>query len=281
MDFIFNELCLGDVALDIHSGRAWMNNLLQVCKQGREYGMSRLAIRHDFYEQNLAKNYCVRNWLNDPTISRTYKDLLMSIVRHPYIKEGDTLIEDRFIISSYGFLNEEKETSAEGLVVAYLYKTIAVSLCSAEKWNTHEIGIRFPEADKEDQNIKVRHASQTNHIEQHKDWITSRVGVKLTVTDLQKQQKEISLRDDHGKDLLMNFSKKLVRSPYIVKVINSLPFNPRDNNFVKYCYPDGKVELVLVNTDKGLGLIVQTTGTNLAETEAISEILKEEFQNEY
>lgn len=280
MDFIFNELCLGDAALDIHSGRAGMKTLLQVCKLGREYGMARLAIRYDFYEQYLAENYCVRNWLDDPTISRTYKDLLLGIVKYPYIEEGDTLIEDRFI-SSYCFLNEEKDISAEGLAVAYLYQTIAVSLGSAEKWNTHLIDIRFSETDNEDQSIKVRHASQTNHIEQHKDWIISRVGVKLVVTDLQIRQKEICLRDDHGKDLLMKFSKKLVRSPYIVRVINSLPFNPHDNDFVKSCYPDGKVELVLVNTDKGYGLIVQTTGTTLVETEAIAEILREEFHDEY
>jgi len=280
MDFIFNELCFGNVANDIHSGKTSINNLLQVCKKGREYGMSRLAIRPDFYEQYLAENYCVRDWLSDPAITRTHKDLLLGIIRHPYIEEGDTSIEERFI-SSYGFLNEEKETSVEGLAVAYLYKTIAVSLCSSEKWNSHEIDIRFSEADSEDQNIKVRHASHIYHIEQHKDWIISRVGVKLAVTDMQIQQKAISLRDDHGKDLLLKFSKKLIRSPYVTRVINSLPFNPHDNDFIKSCYPDGRIELVLIGTDQGLGLVIQTTGTTLLETEAIAEILREEFNNEY
>ncbi|KAA8478216.1 hypothetical protein BDE36_2520 [Arcticibacter tournemirensis] len=280
MDFIFNELCFGNVATDIHAGKKGINNLLQVCKKGRESGMSRLAIRTDFYEQYLAENYCVRDWLSDPSVTRTYKDLLLSIVRHPYIEDGDTSTEERFI-SSYGFLNEEKNTSVEGLAVAYLYKTIAVSLCSAEKWNSHEIDIRFSEADSEDQNIKVRHASQISHIEQHKDWIISRLGIKLAVTDLQIQQKAISLRDDHGKDLLLKFSKKLIRSPYVTRVINSLPFNPHNNDFVKSCYPDGRVELVLTGTDQGLGLVIQTTGTTLLETEAVAAILREEFNNEY
>lgn len=280
MDFIFNELSFDNVATDIHSGKTGINNLLQVCKKGREHGMSRLAIRPDFYEQYLAENYLVRDWLSDPTITRTYKDLLLGIIRHPYIQEGDTSIEERFI-TSYGILNEERSSPVEGLAVAYLYKTIAVSLFSAEKWNFHEIGIRFSEADNEYQDIKVKHASLINHIEQHRDWIISRVGVKLAVTDLQVQQKAISLRHDHGKDLLLKFSKKLIRSPYVTRVINSLPFNPQDKNFVKSCYPDGRIELVLIRTDQGLGITIKTTGTTLLETEAIAAILREEFNNEY
>lgn len=280
MDFIFNELCFGNVATNIHSGKAGINNLLQVCKKGREYGMSRLATRPDFRRQYLAENYCVEDWLSDISITKTYKDLLLSIIRQPYIEDGDASIEDRFIASN-GFLNDERETSVEGLAVAYLYKTIAISICSAEKWKSHEINIKFLETGSEDQTIKVRHASQISHIEHHKDWISSRLGVKLAVTDLQMQQKGISLRDDHGKDLLLKFSKKLIRSPYVTGVINSLPFNPHDNDFVKSCYPDGRVELVLTRTDQGLGLVIQTTGTTLLETEAVAAILREEFNNEY
>jgi hypothetical protein len=280
MDFIFNELCFGNVALDIHSGKAGMSNLLLVCKHGRELGMSRLAIRTDFHEQYLAENYRVRDWLSDPDITKTFKDLLLGIIKHPYIQDEDASIQERFI-SSYGFMNEEKETPVEGLAVAYLYKTIAVSLYSSEKWNTHEIDIIISEENNEDQNIKVRHASLTTHIQHHRDWIISRVGMILSITEQHILEKEINLRDDHGKDLLLKFSKKLVRSPYIIKIINSLPFNPHDNHFVKACYSDGKVEVVLVNTDQGLGLVLQTTGTTLGETKAIAKILREEFQNEY
>ena len=75
----------------------------------------------------------------------------------------------------------------------------------------------------------------------------------------------------------MAFAKKLVVSKYIVSVINSLPFNPRAINLIKEIYPDGKIELVLYWEDKGIGLIVQTTGKNYRETEEIARILKDEF----
>jgi hypothetical protein len=280
MDFIFNELCFQNTFPETHSAKLSMQNLLQVCKEGRELGMRRLAIRPDFYEQLLLLGYSINDWLNDKTVSRVFKDLLLSIVRQPYIDDSDIVIQERFI-SSYAFLNDEKLSEVEGLAIAYLYQTIAISLYSSDDWRVHEISLKFSEFGFEDQVVKVNHASQSDNFEHHKDWIASRIGIKLSVTAFPVIEKEISLRDDHGKNVLLSFSKKLVRSPYVNKVINSLPFNPHDNDFIKRCYEDGKIELVLVRSDQGLGIIVQTTGRNLAETNAIAAILCEEFQNEY
>jgi hypothetical protein len=280
MDFIFNELCFRNACPNIHSGKLSMINLLQVCKQGRELGMLRLAVRHDFYVQFLLAGYSINNWLNDQTVNKVLKDLLLSIVRQPYINNSDTLIEERFI-SSYAFLVDGETSAVEGLAIAYLYKTIAISLYSSEEWNVHEIDLKFSETGYDDQIVKVNHASQTTHVEQHKDWIVSNIGIKLPITKLHFSEKEINLRDDHGKNLLLGFSKKLIRSQFVTKVINSLPFNPHDKYFVRHCYKDGKIEIVLVRSDQGYGIIIQTTGRDLTETKAIAEVLNEEFHNEY
>lgn len=95
--------------------------------------------------------------------------------------------------------------------------------------------------------------------------------------DTNPERKTISLRDDHGKDVLHKFSKKICRSPYVKKVVNSLPFNPRRTNPVLNTTKDGLVEFVLTWTDKGLGLCIQTTGRNLAETNSIALHLQEKF----
>ena len=91
------------------------------------------------------------------------------------------------------------------------------------------------------------------------------------------ENKPISLRHDHGKDKLLTFSQRLVQSPYITKVINSLPFNPHQNHPIRRTYPDGKIELVLTWTDAGLGVCLQTTGRNLAETNTIAIYLTQKF----
>lgn len=95
--------------------------------------------------------------------------------------------------------------------------------------------------------------------------------------DTDPERKSISLRDDHGKDILQKFSRKICRSPYVKKIINSLPFNPKQTNPILNTTRDGIVEFVLTWTDAGLGLCIQTTGRNKAETNSIALHLKENF----
>jgi hypothetical protein len=280
MDLIFNELSFRDFFPDVHSSKMAMENLLQVCRRAAEFGINKLAIRPDFYQQLLTDQYNILGWLADSTVSRIYKDLLQSIVRYPYIDDKDTTIEDRFIQSNACLIDDENVT-AEGLAIAYLYNTIGISLYSAERWNRKEFDLKFIEENAPDHLVKVKHASQVSHVESHKDWLASRIGVKLITTDRPFSEKPIKLRDDHGKDILLKFCIKLVRSPYLIGVINSIQFNSYDHHFIKNSYPDGKIEIVLVRTDEGFGVVVQTTGRNLAETQTIAKLLMEEFHDKY
>ena len=90
-------------------------------------------------------------------------------------------------------------------------------------------------------------------------------------------RKQISLRDDHGKDILQAFCDRLCRSPYVVRIINSLPFNPRQRNPIKKCTEDGLIDFVLTWTDPGLGLCIKTTGKNKIETNTIAIHLQDKY----
>jgi putative CRISPR-associated protein (TIGR02619 family) len=90
-------------------------------------------------------------------------------------------------------------------------------------------------------------------------------------------QKKIDLRDDHGKDKLKAFSKKLCQSPYVKEIVNSLPFNPHLTSPIRRTYSDGKIEFVLNWTDPGYGVCVQSTGRNQAETNSIALHLAQRF----
>jgi putative CRISPR-associated protein (TIGR02619 family) len=93
------------------------------------------------------------------------------------------------------------------------------------------------------------------------------------------ERKTIDLREDHGKDILQAFAKKIRRSPYVKKIINSLEFNPKRTNSIRRTKPNGTIEFVLTWTDEGLGLCIQTTGRNLAETNSIALHLAKEYKN--
>ncbi len=100
----------------------------------------------------------------------------------------------------------------------------------------------------------------------------------LERTDKKPEGKKIHLREDHGRDILMHAAKKLVNSPYVEEIINSLPFNPKTTEPVKSISDDGLVELVLTKTDKGYGMVIKTTGRNKKETEEIIKILVEKYK---
>ncbi|PSB21787.1 CRISPR-associated protein [filamentous cyanobacterium CCP2] len=97
-------------------------------------------------------------------------------------------------------------------------------------------------------------------------------------TALIPSHKTIKLSDTHhGNVILQKFAEKLCKSQYVVGVINSLPFNPKQRNSIRRTYANGLVEFVLIWTDAGLGLCIQTTGRNLAETNTIALHLEREF----
>ena len=90
-------------------------------------------------------------------------------------------------------------------------------------------------------------------------------------------EKKIHFREDHGIDVLKRFADRIVHSDYVVEIVNSLPFNSHISRFIKNVYKNGQIEIVLYWEDAGYGMLLQTTGRNYRETEAIAEILKTEF----
>lgn len=109
------------------------------------------------------------------------------------------------------------------------------------------------------------------------EWKRNSLDIELIETDIPTGSKIIKLRDDHGKDMLETLGKRLCKSPYVKAIINSLPFNPKEKNIIRKVSATGIIEVVLVNTDKGIGLVIETTGRNMKETQKIADILKEKY----
>lgn len=83
--------------------------------------------------------------------------------------------------------------------------------------------------------------------------------------------------EHHGTDSLTPFAKKLCASPYVREILNSIPYSAKLKDPIKNCGADGRIELVLVHTDAGYGLRVQTTGRDLEETQYIGQLLKRKY----
>ncbi|MEN8215122.1 MAG: hypothetical protein ABFS56_01840 [Pseudomonadota bacterium] len=282
MDLIFNEISANYLTNSDSEdeARKRMQDLCDVCKKAKENGFSQLRVERKFETYSLKNGYAIVDWLNDRSVYPTQKTFFLSYKRFPYIEESDENAETAFI-EKYYYLNEADEhrfhgKETDGLAVAYIYDTIAVSFPVNEVWQ--KVYIKLIERDNENEReVKVRHVSLREHFEAHKNFIEVNKEIILQETTLSPSEKIIHLRNDHGKDILTDFAKRLINSSYVVKVINSLPFNSNESNFIRKTYPDGKIEIVLIWTDKGYGLIIQTTGRNHRETEKIAQILEENY----
>lgn len=209
------------------------------------------------------------------------KNTILSIVKRPFGEEElDDKIDELNKYYYQNVANHIPETYCNGLTIAHVKKELSAGMALHPFWDSHVLHFRKIINDKFETNqVTVLNVSQEKHFgeKQIADFIANATPINLTKSNESPKNKNISLRDDHGKDELKAFSDRLVQSPYIVSIINSLPFNPKAVNLIRRVYSNGQIEMVLYWDDRGIGIVAQTTGTNYKETQAIAEILKKEF----
>ena len=146
MFLVFNEISAQDFfCKDKYKAQDLMSQILQVCKKVSPKGFNRLRFRNDYFEIRLCEGYSILDWCNDQVVSRTERELFLGFRQNPYIQSDESEIEDDFISTNF-FLNEpihpSHEHSVEGLGVAFLCDTLAVSFCSHILWHTSLIGLK-------------------------------------------------------------------------------------------------------------------------------------------
>lgn len=190
-----------------------------------------------------------------------------SFFRSPYESEKVEEKQDEYFTHEWLYNGR----SCIGLPLAAILNVAALSI--------YEVGWSdaFVHITKDGEANTVRNISLEQHVDIHIPQIQTSGETELIESNLQIEDKKISLRDDHGKDILMDFSRRLIKCPYVVGVMNSLPFNSHERRFIKRIREEGLIEIVLPWTDEGLGVVVKTTGRTIKETEMIGRIIKETY----
>jgi len=273
MELIFNEISLYDKPENEYKAKSILKNFAQTCGSFKKEGFSKLRVESNFWTNIYFNDINLSDFLQQIP-SQTQKSFLRSFIRKPFIADDFLSDADEKYVQNEYFYETRKVT---GLAYAYLLNTIAVSLLTNLVWENTNILIteKYNEHSNE---VYVKNVSKPEHLKNHRDWINSQKPIVLIKTDQNPEDKVIKLRDDHGKDILRAFSEKLRNSVYVRSIINSLPFNPNAKNFIHKIYPNGQIEIVLNKTDKGLGIIVQTTGRDLRETTEIAKILEDKYK---
>lgn len=194
-------------------------------------------------------------------------NLLLSFFRSPFETRQ---VEERqdYYLSHYW---EYQGKTCFGLALAFIMDSMSVSVCDPF-WGQPILYIEM-----DGNPLSVRNLFDEATFHYHLEWIDSMQPLELVICSEKPEDKRCKLRDDHGKDVLQTFCKRLLKSEYVCEIVNSLPFNAENRRFIHKIYNNGMIEVVLPWTDKGYGIVIKTTGRNYRETEAIAKLLKEEY----
>lgn len=275
MELIFNEQSIYPLADDTTAAVERMYAFIKTYQAANEHDFKGIRYLNAFDEIYLTSEMTLNQFCYQPQY-RTLGGLLLGLARHPFI-DDHSAEEERFIQSNFFLQRGEEKLSVYGLAAAYLYNTLGINFMSSDYWKQLAFSLQIE--GKEASQITVLAISSVEHCQEEafKTWKENSREVELIECETPPDQKPIHLREDHGKDALMAFSKRICNSPYVKGVVNSLPYNSYETEFIRKKTANGLIEVVLTQTDKGLGMVIQTTGRTLRETDKIALLLQETF----
>ena len=257
MELYFNELSR---SAKLKWNDEYIYEIIEIIKTLKKYDIKTCRIANE----DLSYLY-----ENSSTMSKanSITSFLFSFFRAPFENNDIMQYEDIFFAHDWKYSDQE----CLGLVFAYLFNSASLSL-NQESWACPNISILC-----DSEKISVRNISNSNHIAVHNDYFEKQIQINLLECDLPFEDKKIKLSEDHGKDILMDFSKKIVKNVYVCEVLGSLPYSNHKRKFIRNVCSDGCIDICLPWTDQGLGIRIKTTGRNMRETRMISQIIEEKY----
>lgn len=173
LEMVLNELSLRP-ASSVIEAHTRMKDLIETIRQATKRRISRaLRTDRDLNDIELAAEYPVRRWRNDPEVDLEAKRFFRSLTSQaPYFANVPVAAARASGMDCF-FCGER----ANGLLAAYLLDSLAVSLGSDRQWEDGAIQVDIEELiDNEIQTTReeLRHASDSKHIELHHNWIMQR-----------------------------------------------------------------------------------------------------------
>ena len=258
MDIYFNELSLNSTyTFNVEDASA----LKELYNCLHNYGINKCRLSQKYYADIIERVSAYKGNVRD------LSNFLYAFFASPYETEEVIAVQEELLNNPWSF----NEAECFGFAIAYLLDSICFSI-DCRNWDVPSYSIL-----KNDKAVNVRSFSDVHTLSFHEPWLLSLKSVELVPCLALPQDKSISLRDDHGKDVLMDFSKRLVNCEYVIEVLQSNPFKPHARRFIDGINRDGVIDIVLPWTDQGYGMAIKTTGRDLRETKAIADIILNKY----
>lgn len=283
MELIFNELSFKPY---INNKVLFKNRFIEMLKTYEQlrktFGITNLLFPRVTFNHNVSEESTFIQWASSLK-NTSEKNKILALIRTPF-SEDLLQGEEQDKINRFYYENSRVPIEQEyciGLGICHTKERIAISLHSHNCWKPHMISFKkIVNDDFDTQDVEVFNVCESG--KQLNGNLSQKLlyygNLELVETDILPKDKKIKLSGDHhGNNKLDAFAKKLLRSRYVTEVINNIDFSPKSVNLIKEKYSDGTIDVVLYWEDAGYGMKIQTTGRNYRETEAIAEIIKDEF----
>ncbi|HVX50467.1 MAG TPA: hypothetical protein VHB48_09920 [Chitinophagaceae bacterium] len=283
MDLVFNEVSFHPLANNEYIlSEKFIEMLKLYDKTRKEHGYKHLIFPVNIGDIRVSQNMTFTQWVYSIK-NQSYKNKILSV---PFIRPfADKVLAERLEdLNRFYYVNETagiQEEYCTGLATAYIKDKIALSLATAECWNTPKV--RFKEIINEQLDtvdVEVCNITSEDHIldETVSNKLMYSGEMKLDVCEVPFDDKPLTLSGDHhGNNKLEAFGKKILKNKYVCAVINNIDFTPQAIRFIKEINSDGTIAIVLYWENAGYGMMIQTTGRNYRETAEIAKILQNEF----
>lgn len=278
MEACFNELSLLPYCKDKDEINQRIKNYIDTVTIATQKGFRKICYATGLNDVLLSKNYTLSDYCTEkPNDAKTI--LLLATQKRPYIEEGSEA-ENSFILNDVKLKKEGELLDTYGFAAAHASGTICIGLCPEVFWNNviYSLIVTTNGNTKEKEGICISIPASFSSKE-FAIWEKAHIPVKILPCNILPHKKNIHLRDDHGKDVLEKFAKRIRKEPYVIEIVNSLPFNQYETKLIRRIYSNGLIEIVLTNTDSGYGLIIRTTARNEQEADWIAQDLEKKYKN--
>ena len=206
--------------------------------------------------------------------------LVLSMATKPQVPEDNDAVLKSYLETETSIIQNDSLVQADGFNAAFCIGTYCIGFASDAFWTGLQYQINVSSNGESEQHIWFC-VSAPEHYEdaEFQEWIDNQLPLELQTSVLEPAKKFIKLRQDHGKDKLMEHAKLLVNSPYVDSVLTSLPFENYTKKYInkQSDFAHGLVDVVLFWEAQGYSMRVKTTGRNIRETLAIAELLTKQY----
>lgn len=178
LDLVLNELSLHPPAPDTLIARIWVSDFIQTVRAIKAQAGKQAVLRtqYDFYTTLLAPDYPLQRWLNDSQVDREEQRFIKTLVTKAPFSQDVLNTEVQAIETNVGSCEFRYQgEQAIGLGVACILDIIPVSLTSKPCWDCSYLDLDVIRIDEDDEKITIVHASRKQHLQDHIEWIKTRL----------------------------------------------------------------------------------------------------------